>query len=127
MSHVHSSLPVRVIALAAVAALAIAMLGVAGCGGTITHPGGPSGNGAPSSSKVVSDSVRGQALDELRSLGVKFDPALVSVTYGNATTRLIVAGPLTGPSKKKAPATKYAEIDLSMQGGTWAIVRTKVQ
>ena len=133
MSHVRRSVPVRVTTLVAAAVLAVVALGAMGCGGTITHPGGPSGTGA-STSKAVPDSVRGQALDELRSMGVTFDPGLVSVRYGNADSRLIVTGPLTGAAKlsaagasKKAPATRYTEIDLSMQGGVWTVVRTKLQ
>jgi hypothetical protein len=124
-----------VTALAAAVVIAIAALAIAGCG-TVETPGGPSGNGVPSSMKVVSDSVRSQALDEMRALGFTFDPGLVSVRYGNTQTRLIVTGPLTGPARAnssaagvgvKAVKVKYTEIDLSMQGGAWAVVRTKLQ
>jgi hypothetical protein len=135
MSHVPTSRSVRMTALAAAVVIALAALSIVGCG-TVETPGGPSGNGVPASMKVVSDSVRSQALDEMRALGFTFDPSLVSVRYGNTQTRLIVTGPLTGPASAKLSAAgvalkavkvKYTEIDLSMQGGAWAVVRTKLQ
>jgi hypothetical protein len=129
MSLNHTGRPVRFVAIAASFVLALATVGLVGCGGTVESPGGPAGTGAPAVTKVVSDSVRGEVLDRLKSMGVTFDAGLVSVNYGADQSRIVVNGPLTGPvnlatGAKTGAKTTFKEIDLALQQQNWVVVKT---
>ena len=128
MSHKHTSRQVRRTAIVAVVALVLTAVALAGCGGTVASPGGPSGTGASTVTKAVPEGLRGTALTQLKSMGVTFDPGMVNVAFGASESRLVVTGPLTGPASlttsTKGPSnTKYSEIDLALQGTAWVVTK----
>lgn len=129
MNRQSTSHSARIVASLLVAALLLTAGVLAGCGGTDTHPGGPSGTGAPAAIKAVPDSVRGEVLDTLKSLGVTFDEGMVSVVYGVRETHIIVDGVLTGPkvlaAGAKGPMVKYSQINLDLVNGKWVVGETK--
>jgi hypothetical protein len=131
MNGMNTSHPARSIALMLVLALVLSAAALAGCGGTNEHPGGPSGTGAPTESKVVPDSVRGEVLDTLRAMGVQINDTMVSAVYGASQTHIIVTGPMTaskplasGTATLKA-GTKLSEINVDLVGGKWIVNETK--
>jgi hypothetical protein len=129
MSRKHRSRPTRFVAIIAALALTFAALSLAGCGGTVESPGGPSGTGAPQFAKVVPEAVRGEILDRLKAMGVTFDAGLVSVAYGSDASHIVVNGPMTAPeniatSGKGGALATFSELDLALQGGVWVVTRT---
>lgn len=131
MNGQHTNDRTRLTAWVLVCALLVGALALAGCGGTVTHPGGPSGTGAPAESNLVPDSVRGQVLDALKAMGVTFDESLVSVVYGpEGTDHIIVYGPMTGPQNlatgsTAGPKVQYSQINLDLVNGKWVVTETK--
>lgn len=129
MRHTRASRHNRPMAIIAVLALVLAAAALSACDGTTENPGGPSGTGASATQgRQVPGAVRSDVLAALRSAGVQFDPAAVTVTYGLSTERATVTGVLQGrpglgdiaPSATSG-TVGYGSVDLTLVNGTWNI------
>jgi hypothetical protein len=115
------------------AVLIVAVLALAGCGGTKESPGGPSGTGVSTTrATAVSATVKAAVVKALRKAGVDFDASAVSVTYGMSKSRVVVTGVLKGRSglgsvkaSSGSGVVGYGEIDLTRKSGTWTVTGSK--
>jgi len=104
MSQNHNSRSVRFTTMLVVLALALGALALAGCGGTIESPGGPSGTGAPESVKYVEGANKTAALGAVTAAGYTFDANMVSVIESGKAGVVTVNGPMTNTKTKEKAA-----------------------
>jgi hypothetical protein len=121
MSNIRISRPVRFTAALVVMALALGAMALAGCGGTVESPGGPSGTGAPAGAKYVSAAVKTEVLAAMKAT-YTFGPDFVWVVEGAKAGTVVVTGPITDTKTN----TKYGSVTL-MKGadGKWAVTAAK--
>ncbi len=111
------------IVLAVVAIMATAAM-LAGCGGTIESPGGPSGTGAPASMEKLAASTADQAAADaaLKAAGITASNSqYLQYEYTGADKATMV---VTGP-QRKADGTAFTSVTLAKQGAAWVVSGSK--
>ena len=121
MSQNRTSRSVRFTTMLVVLVLALGALALAGCGGTIESPGGPSGTGAPANAKYASDAVKTEVLGALKPT-YTFGPEYVWVVETGKAGTVMVSGPLT-QTKTKAKLTSLTVT--KGKDGKWAVTAAK--
>lgn len=117
MSRKSSSRPVRFTTMLVVLALALGALALAGCGGTVESPGGPSGTGAPANVKYVNDATRLAVLAAIKPDYV-FGPDYVWVVATDSPDTVMVTGPTTDAKTKE----KFNALTVVKgKDGKWAV------
>jgi hypothetical protein len=117
MSENRNSRSVRFTTMFVVLVLAFGALALAGCGGTKESPGGPSGTGAPTNVKYVSDAVKTEVLGALKAT-YTFGPDFVWVVDTGKVDTVMATGPLT-ETKTKARFTSLTV--MKDKDGKWAV------
>jgi hypothetical protein len=111
------------IVLVVVAILATAAV-LAGCGGTVESPGGPSGTGAPASMKTLAASTGDQAAVDaaLKAAGyTTSNSQYLQYEYtGTDKAAIVVTGPEHTPDGKS-----FTAVTLSKQGAAWVVTGAK--
>jgi hypothetical protein len=111
------------IVLVVVAILATAAV-LAGCGGTVESPGGPSGTGAPASMTTLAASTGDQAAVDaaLKAAGyTTSNSQYLQYEYTGADkAAIVVTGPERTPDGKSLTA-----VTLSKQGAAWVVTGAK--
>ena len=121
MSEIRGSRSVRFTTMLVVLVLALGAFALAGCGGTKEAPGGPSGTGAPTNVKYVSDAVKTAVLTALKA-NYTFGPDYVWVIDSGKADTVFVTGPVTETKSK----TKFTSLTVTQgKDGTWAVTAAK--
>jgi hypothetical protein len=108
----------------AVVAMVAAAATLAGCGGTVESPGGPSGTGAPANmEKLVASSADQAAVNAaLAAAGITTSNSqYLQYEYTGADKATIV---VTGP-QRKADGTAFTSVTLVKQNAAWVVSGTK--
>jgi hypothetical protein len=107
------------IVLAVVAIMATAAM-LAGCGGTIESPGGPSGTGAPASMGKLAASTADQAAADaaLKAAGITTSNSqYLQYEYaGSDKAAMVVTGP-----QRSADGKSFTSVTLVNQAGKWVV------
>jgi hypothetical protein len=108
----------------AIVAMVAAAATLAGCGGTIESPGGPSGTGAPAGVDKLAVSTGDQAAVDtaLKAAGITTSNSqYLQYEYTGADKATVV---VTGP-ERTADGKSYTSVTLAKQGATWVVSGAK--
>ena len=108
----------------AIVAMVAAAATLAGCGGTIESPGGPSGTGAPAAVDKLAVSTGDQAAVDTALKAAGFTTSnsqYLQYEYTGADKATVV---VTGP-ERTADGKSYTSVTLAKQGATWVVSGAK--
>jgi hypothetical protein len=108
----------------AIVAMVAAAATLAGCGGTIESPGGPSGTGAPAGTDKLAVSTGDQAAVDAALKAAGFTTSnsqYLQYEYKGADKAAVV---VTGP-QRTADGKSFTSVTLAKQGATWVVSGAK--